>query len=87
MKVNLHIDRLILDGMRFDATERANLQEAIETELAALLAQENIASNWPSGGAVPRLRAAEIQMTANNNPAQLGKQIAGSVYGSIGKVL
>ena len=87
MNINLHIERLILDGLPFEARHRAMLQTEIETELARLLTQNNIAANWQSGGAVPDVRADAIQLTTHDNPAQLGRQIAGSVYGGIGKAV
>jgi len=87
MNINLHIERLILDGLPFEAKHRAMLQSAIETELARLLTQNNVAANWQSGGAVPRVLADVIQLTTQSSPAQLGQQIAGSIYGSIDKAI
>ena len=87
MNINLRIERLILDGLPFEARHSAMLQSAIETELARLLTQNNIGANWQSGGAVPSLRADAIQMTTQSNPAEIGRQIAGSIYGSIGKTI
>jgi hypothetical protein len=85
MNVNLHIERLILDGLPIEAGHRAVLQSEIETELARLLTDNGVAENWQNGGAVPRVSANAIQMTAQSNPAEVGRQIAGSIYGSIGK--
>jgi hypothetical protein len=87
MEINLHIERVILDGLPFETRQSAVLRAAIETELALLLTRDNAAANWQSGGAVPGVRAEAIQVTAQSSPAQLGKQIAGSVYGSIGKAI
>jgi len=87
MNINLHIERLILDGLPFEARHRAMLQTEIETELVRLLTQNNVAANWQSGGAVPSVRADAIQLTTQSSPAQLGRQIAGSIYGSIDKGL
>jgi hypothetical protein len=87
MNVNLHIERLILDGLPFEARHRAALQAEIEIELARLLTENGVAANWQSGGAVPSLRADAIQISAQNSPAEIGRQIAGSIYGSIGKAI
>lgn len=87
MNINLHIERLILDGLPFEARHRAMLQTEIETELVRLLTLNNVAANWQSGGAVPSVRADTIQLTAQSSPAQLGRQIAGSIYGSIHKAI
>lgn len=87
MNINLHIERLILDGVPFEARNRALLQTAVEAELMRLFTENNIASNWQTGGAMPDMRADAIQLTPQNTPAQLGRQIAGSIYGGIDKAV
>lgn len=85
MNINLHIERLILDGLPVESRHGAIIRSEIETELARLLTENNIAANWQTGGAVPSVSAESIQLTTPNSPAQLGQQIAGSIYGSIGQ--
>lgn len=87
MNINLHIERLILDGVPFDAKNRALLQTAVETELIRLFTENNIASTWQSGGAMPDMRADAIQLTPQSTPTHLGRQIAGSIYGGIDKAI
>jgi hypothetical protein len=87
MNINLHIERLILDGVPFETRNRTLLQSAIETELVRLLTENNIASNWQTGGAMPDMRADAIQLAPQHTPAQLGRQIAGSIYGGIDKAV
>ena len=84
MNVNLHIERLILDGLPIESRHRSTIQASVETELGRLLSQGNFPQEW-SGGAVPTLRADAIQITTHSDPLQLGRQIAGSIYASIGK--
>ena len=84
MNVNLHIERLILDGLPVKSRHRSTLRASIETELGRLFAQDDLPREW-SGGAVPSVRADAIQLTSQNDPALLGRQIAGSIYASIGK--
>ena len=84
MNINLHIERLILDGLPIDARQRAEVQAAIEAELARLLMQNGLKAGLLAGGAMPSLRAEAIQLMRENNAAQLGAQIAQSVYGGIG---
>jgi hypothetical protein len=86
MNINLRIERLILDGLPVEARHRAALQAEIELELARLLTESDVAANWQSGGAIPSAPAA-IQISAQNSPAEIGRQIAGSIYGGIGKVV
>jgi hypothetical protein len=85
MNINLHIERLILDGLSLEAKDSAAFRTAVEVELTRLLTQNNDPANWQTGGAVPSLRADAIQLTAESSPAQISQQIAGSIYGSIGK--
>jgi hypothetical protein len=84
VNVSLHIDRLVLEGIELDAAQRPVLQAAVEAELGRLLAQGGLGS-LAAGGAVPSVRAGGFEMSGEGNSAQLGKQIAGAVYGGIGK--
>lgn len=87
MNINLHIERLILDGLPLEARDGAILRAAVEVELARLLTENNVAANWQTGGATPSVRADAIQLTAESSPTQIGRQIAGSIYGSTGKTI
>ena len=87
MNINLHIERLILDGLALEAGDGTALRAALEIELARRLIQNNVAANWQTGGATPSVRADAIQLTGESSPAQIGRQIAGSIYESIGKTI
>lgn len=83
MNINLHIDRLILDGVNIAPNQRHLLQASVEAELTRLLTDRGLAPSLAQGTALPRLSVSSMQLTGNN-PAQLGQQIAQSVYGGIG---
>jgi hypothetical protein len=85
MKIKLHIDRLILDGLPLERRHRPHVQAAVEEELTRLLAAHGLGREWQSGGTVPRIRAPSFQLANANPPSRLGQQIAGSIYGSIGE--
>jgi hypothetical protein len=85
MNVNLHIERLILDGISIPHRQRPHLQAAVEMELTRLLAADGLAPNLLVGGAVPRVPAGAIQLTGESDPTYLGQQIAQAVYGGIGR--
>jgi hypothetical protein len=87
MNINLHIERLILDGLALEAGDGTALRAALEIELARLLSQNTDVSNWQTGAAVPSVRADAIQLKAESSSAQIGRQIAGSIYESIGKTI
>lgn len=83
MNINLHIERLVLDGVNIAPEQRRILQVSVETELTRLLTNGGLSPGLVQGAALSRLSAAGIQLTGNN-PTQLGRQIAQSVYGGIG---
>ena len=85
MNINLHIERLVLDGVAFERGHEPLLRAAIEAELSRLLAADGVAHAMMSGAAVPRLSAGDIQLAGdNNNNAQgLGLQIARALHGGL----
>jgi hypothetical protein len=84
VNVNLHIERLVLEGIDIDPAQRPILQAALEAELGRLIAEGGVGA-LAAGGAVPSVKAEGFQMSGDGNPSQLGRQIAGAVYGGIGK--
>jgi hypothetical protein len=83
MNINLHIERLVLDGLPVGQNQASLIQWAIETELTRLLAENGLAADLETGGVVPGFRANGIQL-ASSNPVNMGTLIAQSVYGGIG---
>lgn len=83
MNINLHIDRLVLDGVNIAPGQRHLLQASVEAELTRLLTDGGLAPGLAQGIALPRMSTSGMQLTGNN-PTQLGRQIAQSVYGGIG---
>ena len=81
MNINIHIERLILDGLPVTSNQGALVQAAVETELTHLLTEQSLSRS--SAGAVPRLSAGAIQLTQDSKPAQLGQQIARSIHGGL----
>lgn len=85
MNIQLHIERLVLDGLPLTRRAGALVQAAVETELARLLGAEGLSPALTGGGMTPHLAAPGVSFTPGGDPAALGVQIAHSVYGSIGK--
>lgn len=85
MNINLHIERLILDGLPLSPAHRAQVQAAVEAELSRLLTAGGLHHALQSGLAVPSLRADDLRLNADTHPTQLGQQIAQAVYGGIGQ--
>jgi hypothetical protein len=85
MSIHLHVERLILDGTSLSPNNRPVLQSAVETELTRLLGRGGLNASLQSGGAFYNAETADIQLEAEGGPERLGMQIAGAVYGGIGK--
>jgi hypothetical protein len=85
MNINLHIERLVLDGVNIAPDQRHLLQASVETELTRLLTAGGLSPSLAQGTALPRMSTSGIQLTGGNDPTQLGQQIAQSMYGGIGK--
>jgi hypothetical protein len=85
MNINLHIERLILDGLPIAPTQSALVQAAVEAELSRLLTAGGLHVSLQSGVALPSVRADALQLSADSNPKQIGQQIAQAVYGGIGQ--
>jgi hypothetical protein len=82
MKIHLHIERLILDGVAVD--QPRILSKALEQELAGRLMEGGLSPELRSGGAVSSVRGGAIELGHGSHPAKLGTQIAGEVYRGIG---
>lgn len=85
MNINLHIERLVLDGISVSDGGGPHVQAAIETELARLLAVGGVSAAFHTGQAVPSVRGGDLHLTAGGSHAELGRHIAGALYGGIGK--
>ena len=75
---------MVLDGLAVDRTHGGRVRAAVEHELTRLLAAGGVAPELKSGGAVPSVRGGNIRVEERSRPADLGKNIAGAVYGGIG---
>jgi hypothetical protein len=82
MKIHLHIDRLVLDGVSVE--QPRVLRAAVEQELAGRLKRGGLSQELRSGGALPSVRGGAIELGHGTGPARLGTQIAGAVYRGIG---
>ncbi len=85
MKIKLHIERLILDGLPLGRRHGPQVQAAVEKELTRLLASQGLGRAWQSGETVPRVSAPSFQLARETPPHRLGQQIARAVYSSIGE--
>ena len=84
MNINLHIERLVLDGVNSALGQQHLLQNSVTSELTRLLNDGGLAHTFSEGVDIPWLATSGIQLAANK-PAELGPQIAQSVYGGIAR--
>jgi hypothetical protein len=85
MRIELHIERLVLDGLPATDAEGARLRAAVEGELARLLATGGLARELAAGGAVPHLPAPQIGIGPGDRPDALGRAVARSLHAGIGR--
>ncbi len=78
MNVSLHIEQLVLDGLPPHAAQGPALQAALQAELTRLLRERGLAG--VTGGALPHVAVAPIQVATGSAPAQWGRQIARSLH-------
>jgi hypothetical protein len=84
MNIELHIDRLVLDGIDIPRGHGEQLRAGVSAELARLLRDGGLADTVVHGGAVARVRAPSARLSASG-PDQLGRQLAGAIYDGIGE--
>jgi len=79
MKINLQIERLILQDIKLLPHQRHEIQDIVEAELSRLLAEKGVPSHWQNGVNIPQL---PVNLTAINptNPTQIGQEIAQAIY-------
>jgi hypothetical protein len=85
MNIRLHIERLVLDGLPVTPAQGPRVKAAIEAELGRLLSEGGVSHELVSGGTVPSVSAPAMRAPRGTSPAQLGTQIAQSVFAGVGK--
>ncbi|HYH84996.1 MAG TPA: hypothetical protein VEX60_05895 [Pyrinomonadaceae bacterium] len=85
MNINLHIERLVLEGLPVARHEAPQVRAAIEAELSRLLTLGGLDAVLLSGGSYARAEAGGMSLPrGGGDPAQIGSRIAGAVYGGFG---
>ena len=80
MKINVHIDRIVLDGLPVDRHSAPLIQEAIQAELSRLFLESETPQGLLSGGAISSLRTAPIQLCEKLLPETVGQKVANAVF-------
>ncbi len=80
MNINLHIDRIILEGLAIAPGQKRSVQIALQAQLAELIAGSGISHSLAEGGSIPEATVPALHLLDQHNPTQLGTQIARSVH-------
>lgn len=80
MNIELHIERLVLDGIAIPPGHGEKLRDSISAELVSLLRDGGLASSALSAGTTGCLRAAPVGLTVPGSAAELGKSLGGAIY-------
>jgi hypothetical protein len=83
MTVHIHVERMVLVGLDLERAGAEALRDAVGAELGRLFETHDPAAGLRDG-AVPTLRAPAVAFAQDASPAQIGAQVAGAVYGSLG---
>jgi len=85
VNINLHIERLVLDGVSVEPQQRAELKAAVQTQLSHLLMSEGIGSSLQSHNNFREISGGSILTENLHKPTSFGEQIGDAVYRSIKK--
>lgn len=81
--INLHIEVLVLDD--FDPADRHRIGDAVERELARLLADQGAPPSLSRNHSVARLHGGTFEATPASKPEAAGGQIAQAIHGGLGR--
>ena len=84
MNINLHIERLVLEGLPIERRQGPQLRAAVERELIRLLTDGSSLAQLSTSGSAASINGGAIHMARGADAAGLGKQIAVAVHGGIG---
>ncbi len=76
--IELYIEELVLHG--FAASDRHAVAEAVEQELARLLAEQGLPEAWRVETSIDRLEGAAFSAARAVGPRTTGAQVARTVY-------
>ena len=84
MRIALHIEALVLDGVPLARGQQSRLQAAVVEALAQRLGDGALAAQLAAGGGREVVNAAPIRLGARPDARALGTQIAVSIHAGLG---
>jgi hypothetical protein len=83
VKVNVHVERLVLEGMKPGPRERSILRSAFTAELSRLVAAGGLNPSFARGASVPAVPAGPLGPGAAFDAKEAGTRIARAVYAGL----
>jgi hypothetical protein len=78
MKINFHIERLVLDGLPVSAAQGARIGDLVERELSRLIAAGGL--DHGAGGAIARLTGPDIKIRRRDSAEATARNIALAIH-------
>jgi hypothetical protein len=85
MDVQLHIERLVLDGVNVTPHERAVLVLSFQSELSRLIQVHGLSEGAMQGFAAPSLPSCNASMSQPFKAGGFGVELARSLYSGLGR--
>lgn len=83
-RIELHIERLTLNGFTLTGAQSRRLQVALESELSRLLTEGGLRDAFAAGISFHSLPPLTASLSPDASPAALGRDLARSLYAGIG---
>ena len=80
MRVVVHIERLVLEGLDLSPRQRLQLGAALSAELSRLIEAGGLHGELRAGLAMPRLDAGTLRLDPTCDSRALGEQLAQALY-------
>ena len=80
MKIAVHIERLVLDGLPVRHGQASQVRTALEGELTRLLRMGDVSPDLLAGGAIPSMRAGTVSVNAQTSGRSVGRDIGRAIY-------
>ena len=81
MKIDLHIEELVLEGFR--ASDRHRIGAAVERELTRLLMERGLPPGLAAGGETAKLDGGSLEMKPGGRAEGVGRQVGNAIYGGL----
>ncbi|WP_437674835.1 hypothetical protein [Sorangium sp. So ce131] len=84
MRLNVHIEQLVVEGLDMEGQEPHRLRAALQQELARLLASGGLEAGIPEARSLSSVTGPELRLGRDDGARRWGRQIAAAVYASLG---